>query len=44
MNPKEQFLYNLMVCRSKIFNLLPNYIKLKFKNCDIIKISTIFNM
>ena len=31
MNLKEQFLYNLMVCRSKIFNLLPNYIKLKFK-------------
>ena len=31
MNLKEQFLYNIMVCRSKIFNLLPNYIKLKFK-------------
>ena len=31
MSPREQFLYNLMVYRSKIFNLLPNNIKLKLK-------------
>ena len=32
MNPTEQFLYNMMVYRSKIFNLFPNNFKLKLKN------------
>ncbi len=32
MNPREQFLYNMMVYRSKIFNLFPNNVKLKLKN------------
>ena len=31
MSLREQFLYNLMVYRSKIFNLLPNDIKIKLK-------------
>ena len=31
MGIREQFIYNFIVYRSKIFNLLPNFIKLKFK-------------
>ena len=36
MNLKEQFLYNIKFCRSKIFNLLPNYIKIKIKKIVIL--------
>ena len=33
----EQFIYNLKVLRSKVFNFLPNYLRIKLKKYDNFK-------